>query len=83
MPNQSIERVTCERCGRTPTDASNHTLQHGYCLVCWDRREVKALKANLWALALLKALHTGTWRTPEERDTDDAGTVQATVDDLQ
>ena len=80
MPN---DPPTCERCGRTPTDASNHTLNHGYCIVCWDRRMIKQQEAEFRAIERLKALHTGTWLTPEERDTDANGTVQATVDDLQ
>lgn len=83
MVEQAIREITCKRCGRVPTDASDKQLNHGYCIVCWDKRAVRDMKAEERAISRLKALHTGTWRTPDERDTDDRGTVQATVNDIR
>ena len=88
MPNNldakpAIRKVTCQRCGRTPTAASNNQLNHGYCLVCWDKLGVKKAEAEMRAIGRLHAIADGTWYDADERDTDARGTTQARITNLQ
>lgn len=70
----AIERVgpLCRRCRNIPTEVTNHSLNNGYCLVCWDRRQAKEAKAAERAIERFRAIQRGTWYVVEKQ-----GSVQA------